>query len=89
MAKISKDVIAKMEKGAICKAVTGDYVIYKRSWLMEHIEQEYVLQKSARDFNKSVMHRKELLSQLKNEVERIKDVNQLKGEIEKWQKDTE
>ena len=53
-----------MQDGTICKAVSGDYVIYKRSWLMEHIEQEVILWKSARDFNKSVVHRKKLLEKM-------------------------
>lgn len=40
----------KMEEGSIVKAVKGDYVIYKRRWLYENIEQEYLLIKSIKDF---------------------------------------
>lgn len=40
----------KMEEGSIVKAVKGDYVIYKRKWLYENIEQEYLLIKSIKDF---------------------------------------
>ena len=29
---------------AVCKAVVGDFIIYRKSWL-----QEYILQKSARE----------------------------------------
>lgn len=45
-----KDLARKMERSEIVKAVCGDYVIYRRDWLQEHIEQEYILQKSAKDF---------------------------------------
>jgi hypothetical protein len=34
---------------AVCKAVVGDYIIYRKDWLRENIEQEYILQKSARE----------------------------------------
>lgn len=45
------DELAKrMEEGTIVKAVIGPYVIYKRSWLRDHIDQEYELQKSLKDF---------------------------------------
>ena len=39
----------RMDEGTIVKAVIGDYVVYKRSWLYENIEQEAVLIKSVRD----------------------------------------
>lgn len=44
-----KDIARKMENREIVKAVCGEYVIYRRDWLQDHIEQEYVLQKSAFD----------------------------------------
>ena len=44
------DLARKMAEGSIVKAVKGDYVIYKRKWLYENIEQEYVLIKSIKDF---------------------------------------
>lgn len=34
---------------AVCKAAVGDYIIYRKDWLRENIEQEYILQKSARE----------------------------------------
>ena len=34
---------------AVCKAVFGDFIIYRKDWLQDHIEQEYILQKSARE----------------------------------------
>lgn len=40
----------KMEERAVVKEICGDYIIYRRDWLREHIEQEYVLQKSVKDF---------------------------------------
>ena len=40
MGKISQQIINDIQEGTICKAVSGDYVIYKRSWLMDHIDQE-------------------------------------------------
>lgn len=45
-----KEVAKKMEEGGICKAVVGDYVIYKRKWLYENLEQEITLMKSTRDW---------------------------------------
>lgn len=39
----------RMEEGSICKYVCRDYLVYKRSWLYDHIEQEAVLIKSARE----------------------------------------
>lgn len=39
----------RMEEGTVVKAVMGDYVVYKRSWLYENIEQETVLIKSIRE----------------------------------------
>lgn len=44
-----QELAKSLEEGGIVKTVQGDYVIYKRSWLYEHIEQEYVLIKSARE----------------------------------------
>lgn len=44
-----RELAAKMEEGGICKYVCKDYVVYKRSWLYDHIEQEYVLIKSAKE----------------------------------------
>lgn len=32
------DIAKKMADGGICKAVVGDYVIYKRKWLYEHLD---------------------------------------------------
>lgn len=40
----------KLQESGIVKAVIGDYVIYKRKWLYENIEQETVLIKSIKDF---------------------------------------
>lgn len=40
----------KMEERSVVKEVCGDYIIYRRDWLLEHIEQEYILQKSVNDF---------------------------------------
>ena len=45
-----KDLARKMERSEIVKAVCGNYVIYRRDWLQEHIEQEYILQKIVKDF---------------------------------------
>lgn len=44
-----KELAEKMENGGIVKTVCGDYVIYKRSWLYEHLDQEIVLMKSAKE----------------------------------------
>lgn len=69
MGKISQQVINDIQEGTICKAVSGDYVIYKRSWLMDHIDQEAVLWKAAKDFKESFEHRRQLLEKLKGEIE--------------------
>lgn len=39
----------RMDEGGFCKYVCKDYVIYKRSWLYDHIDQEAVLIKSAKE----------------------------------------
>lgn len=44
-----KELAKRMEEGSIVKAVCGDYVVYKRKWLYDNIEQEVVLIKSARE----------------------------------------
>lgn len=44
-----KEIAKKMQDEAIVKAVCGKYVIYRRDWLYEHIEQECVLIKSAKE----------------------------------------
>lgn len=44
------DLAKKMAEGSIVKAVSGDYVVYKRKWLYDNIEQEYLLIKSIKDF---------------------------------------
>ena len=44
-----KEIAKKMQDEAIVKAGCGKYVIYRKDWLYEHIEQEYVLIKSAKE----------------------------------------
>lgn len=44
-----QELAKQMEEGSVVKAVCGDYVVYKRSWLYANIEQEVVLIKSARE----------------------------------------
>ena len=41
--KTANELAKKMQDEAIVKAGCGKYVIYRRDWLYEHIEQEYVL----------------------------------------------
>ena len=43
------DIGKRMTEGTVVKAVIGDYVIYKRSWLQDHIEQEATLIKSFKE----------------------------------------
>ena len=50
----------QMEEGSVVKAVCGDYVIYKRKWLYENIEQEVTLIKSIKDFKPIVSGLKRL-----------------------------
>lgn len=49
MGGVYDELARKMEEGKIVKVVTGDYVVYRRDWLQEHIEQEYTLIKSVND----------------------------------------
>lgn len=44
-----KRLFRMLKDKAVCKAVFGDFIIYRKSWLQDHIEQEYILQKSARE----------------------------------------
>lgn len=64
-----RKLVNDMEEGVVVKAVVGDYVIYKKSWLDEHLDQEIVLWRSARDFRRSLPDRKiriaEILQELK------------------------
>ena len=57
-----KELAKRMEEGSIVKAVCGDYVVYKRKWLYDNIEQEVVLIKSARE-----------LKPLKDGITRLKE----------------
>lgn len=68
------DIARRMEEGGICKAVVGDYVIYKRNWLYEHIDQECVLIKSA----------KELLNITQTDFNRLKAI---RDDLTNWLKD--
>lgn len=45
-----KELAKHMEEGSVVKAACGDYVVYKRKWLYENIEQEVTLIKSIKDF---------------------------------------
>lgn len=45
-----KELAKHMEEGSVVKAVCGDYVVYKRKWLYENIEQEVTLIKSIKEF---------------------------------------
>lgn len=53
MAGTYTDLARRMEEGGLLKAVIGDYIVYKKTWLKENIESEYVLQKSAKDIGKT------------------------------------
>lgn len=44
------DVARQMAEGSIVKYVSKDYVVYKRKWLYEHLEQEILLIKSMKYF---------------------------------------
>lgn len=63
-----------MENGVICKAVVGDYIVYKKSWLQEHLDQEVTLLKAYKDFCECVdmekfkAERKNLLNQLRKQL---------------------
>lgn len=61
-----------IQKEQIVKAVVGNYVIYRRDWLQDNIEQEYILQKSAAAFNKKfgIEELKRLIDQERKEAEK-------------------
>lgn len=44
-----KRLFRMLKDKTVCKAVVGDFIIYRKSWLQDHIEQEYILQKSAKE----------------------------------------
>lgn len=44
------DLEKMLKERGIVKAIIGDYIIYRKDWLRKNIEQEYILQKSVRDF---------------------------------------
>lgn len=64
----------RMEEGGICKYVCRDYVVYKRSWLYDHIEQEAVLIKSAREI-KPMADGITRLKEFLKEQEKLRDDN--------------
>ena len=71
------DIARKMADGGICKAVVGDYVIYKRKWLYEHLDQEIILAQSAKmakdltqvDFDELKAKKQELIKYLRGQNE--------------------
>lgn len=74
MGESYKSILNDMEEGIVVKAVVGDYVIYKKSWLDEHIDQETVLWKSAKEFREKIEVKKGVLQEL------IKELKSSKGE---------
>lgn len=74
MGESYKSILNDMEEGIVVKAVVGDYVIYKKSWLDEHIDQEAVLWKSAKEFREKIEVKKGVLQEL------IKELKSSKGE---------
>ena len=43
------DLIYKMKNSSLCKSNIDDYLIYRKDWLRDHLEQEFVLQKEVRN----------------------------------------
>ena len=72
-----RGLLENMENGVICKAVVGDYIIYKKSWLQEHLDQEVTLLKAYKDFCECVDMEK-FKAENKNLLEQLR--KQLKGE---------
>ena len=67
-----KELATRMEEGIIINAICGDYVVYKRSWLYENIDQEIVLIKSAREL-KPIKDGITRLKEFLKEQEKAKD----------------
>ena len=63
----------RMQEGTVVTAVCGDYVIYRKDWLRNNLEQEYVLQKSAREFN--TLKAKDGITRLKEFIEKERGGN--------------
>ena len=72
------DLAKRMDEGTVVKAVMGDYVVYKRSWLYENIEQEAVLIKSVREMKPikdGITRLRDFLDQEKGAKDNIKKGN--------------
>ena len=65
-----REIARRMEEGSIVKAVCGDYVVYKRRWLFEHIDQEVTLIRSVKDFHPIVAGVKNVRDWIKEQESR-------------------
>lgn len=43
------DLLFRMQSNSLCKANVGDYLVYKKDWLFNHLEQEFELQRSMKE----------------------------------------
>lgn len=73
-----KDFEKKLKEDGIVKACFGDYVVYRRDWLRENIEQEYTLQKAAKDFRAKfgIDELKRLIEQERKDAEKEMQPNE-------------
>lgn len=66
----NSEIEKKLKEDGIVKAVIGDYVIYKRDWLYDHIEQERTLINSVKDFRNSKPQMMDGITRLKQFIEK-------------------
>lgn len=57
------------DDGSVLKGSYGDYYVYRKDWLLEHLEQEFCLLERYRDLKK--VDQKEI----KNILEEVKKIN--------------
>lgn len=57
------------DHGSVLKGSYGDYYVYRKDWLLEHLEQEFCLLERYRD------HKKVDQKEIKNILEEAKKIN--------------
>lgn len=65
-----------------CKQSRDNYIIYNRYWLYEHLEQEFEIQKSAREFSKNIENNKNTVHEIVFKYLEAQDKAEKAGEHE-------
>lgn len=53
------DLLFRMQSNSLCKANVGDYLVYKKDWLFNHLEEEFELQRSMKEIKEKKEKSKE------------------------------